>query len=1130
MKFSRLFIASLAMAGLMYGCGDDSDEESGAPTPETTAELCSDGIDNDGDGLKDCDVDTCKQFDNCKGAEGDKECPAAMPTGKKDCTCDKTKGEWTNCQDDVAGDKECPADMPAGKKDCTCDKTKGEWTNCQDDVAEKECTGDMPAGKKDCNCDKSTGEWIECQDDTQPKTEICGNDADDDEDGKVDCDDEDCAEDAACKQDAKEICDNKADDDEDGKIDCDDEDCAEDAACKQDAKEICDNKADDDEDGKIDCDDEDCAEDANCKGSETKEICDNDADDDGDGKVDCDDEDCAEAANCKASGPAENTEELCKDGEDNDNNGKKDCEEDSCKDFLNCIYEAQDAHIAECLNEKDDDGDGKIDCADDDCKDMFPNGCPTIIKPKDGLRAYCDSDNHVTVVNDEDQIVGSQTCTYECKEPPCCEAGKCKTCEEDYGTKKFCNDGNLSYCKDGQLVTDNCEFGCFENTTVAAHCNKCQPLLSVCSTKAESLNQKQYAVACEPRYKGSDTHPILTGYAPKETYCKDGCEDGYCKEFCVTQMGAPGECVSQDVLKICVSNEYKYKTCEFGCNTKTGLCRVCYEGAIQCSSDGTKVQKCENNKWVDQETCTNSCQSGFCLNDDKTINGMKADVAPDFSKAKDCIKNSECASGEFCDSFLGKCSIRCTDDNQCIDGYKCRPDGRCASDTFHIAMETCNKIVEIPTKNATKCNFTIYWGDSENSRDVVKSCGTTNLTHEYPADGIYSIRIVGQYEGFSMNDIFTDKTNNTHKCYFDDWDTSFISPNKDGSPLKAIYTFGPVGLGKQPFNAAMHDSMPFGIYLAGNDIPDATLMTSMEAYFAGYESSTNLNVIISKWDVSHVTNMRNLFFTGRFQITGLDLSRWDVSNVENMQGMLRNVGGKVGIENWDVSKVKDMSYIFWLANVTDDISKWDVSNVTNMADMFEYSYMNPDITKWNVGNVTDMSRMFSWAQHFNQPIGNWDVSKVKNMSHMFDNASAFNQDIGNWDVSNVTDMSYMFAGDAWYPEDSVTFNQDLSKWSLDSLEDASHMFEDNKVFDKDLSGWVMPKVKNMYAMFWRASAYAKAFVSLPKPEANLTCSDLKDIYTGTAVSCEDIKKLIELWNIKCEEGVNAVKMLKAECE
>ena len=65
-----------------------------------------------------------------------------MPEGKKDCTCDKTKGEWTGCTDIASGDKECPTDMPEGKKDCTCDKTTGEWEDCQDN-GDKPCTEEI---------------------------------------------------------------------------------------------------------------------------------------------------------------------------------------------------------------------------------------------------------------------------------------------------------------------------------------------------------------------------------------------------------------------------------------------------------------------------------------------------------------------------------------------------------------------------------------------------------------------------------------------------------------------------------------------------------------------------------------------------------------------------------------------------------------------------------------------------------------------------------------------------------------------------------------------------------------------------------------------------------------------------
>ena len=81
----NLFI--LASLLTFAGCTDDS--SSNSSVSEDTAELCADGVDNDNNGVKDCDEDSCKSFDNCKSEE--KQCPASMPEGKKNCTCDKTR-------------------------------------------------------------------------------------------------------------------------------------------------------------------------------------------------------------------------------------------------------------------------------------------------------------------------------------------------------------------------------------------------------------------------------------------------------------------------------------------------------------------------------------------------------------------------------------------------------------------------------------------------------------------------------------------------------------------------------------------------------------------------------------------------------------------------------------------------------------------------------------------------------------------------------------------------------------------------------------------------------------------------------------------------------------------------------
>jgi len=62
-----------------------------------------------------------------------------------------------------------------------------------------------------------------------------------------------------------EVCDNQVDDDGDGAVDCDDDDCLTEPMCMNSAEyaapfevEVCDNQVDDDGDGAVDCDDDDC--------------------------------------------------------------------------------------------------------------------------------------------------------------------------------------------------------------------------------------------------------------------------------------------------------------------------------------------------------------------------------------------------------------------------------------------------------------------------------------------------------------------------------------------------------------------------------------------------------------------------------------------------------------------------------------------------------------------------------------------------------------------------------------------------------------------------------------------------------------------------------------------------------
>ena len=155
------------------------------------------------------------------------------------------------------------------------------------------------------------------------------------------------------------------------------------------------------------------------------------------------------------------------------------------------------------------------------------------------------------------------------------------------------------------------------------------------------------------------------------------------------------------------------------------------------------------------------------------------------------------------------------------------------------------------------------------------------------------------------------------------------------------------------------------------------------------------------------------------------------------------------IEEWDVSKVTNMRELFRDAeSFNDDLSKWDVSNVTDMGGMFlDARAFNGDLSKWDVSNVTDMGGMFSGAFAFNGDLSKWDVSKVTDMNAMFYYALAFNCDLSKWDVSKVRHMNGIFC-------EAKCFDCDLTKWNPKAS--CSHAFMHAKAF----SGRLHPEMCN----------------------------------------------------------------------
>jgi len=269
-------------------------------------------------------------------------------------------------------------------------------------------------------------------------TEICDNQADDDGDGFIDCNDQDCINSELCRSVPLEICDNGIDDDLDGFADCNDMDCT--AGCEY--LEICDNNIDDDGDSFIDCDDQDCIFSQLCA-DPRDERCDNGIDDDWDGLLDCDDPDCADARVCLDLIP-----EICDNGIDDDFDGYTDCND------LECVAVCEYLEI--CDNGIDDDGDSFVDCDDQDC--IFSQLCVQV--------EICSD----TTDNDDDGLTS-------CMDPDCFGFTGCGECnpfsqgDSGCGANEFCYidvaDGYIPRCFGDRGYADE-----GENCAIA---NDCRP-------------------------------------------------------------------------------------------------------------------------------------------------------------------------------------------------------------------------------------------------------------------------------------------------------------------------------------------------------------------------------------------------------------------------------------------------------------------------------------------------------------------------------------------------------------------------------------------------------------------------------------------------------------------------------
>ena len=314
--------------------------------------------------------------------------------------------------------------------------------------------------------------------------------------------------------------------------------------------------------------------------------------------------------------------------------------------------------------------------------------------------------------------------------------------------------------------------------------------------------------------------------------------------------------------------------------------------------------------------------------------------------------------------------------------------------------------------------FASYWNDYDDENSFKLDPPNAVLTW-VDEDGVEEVEVVITDAHFDGNNIIytIESTTIVDNQTFEDV-SLFVDGNGSNNPVYLASNGITVKASAGAVAGELGEVNGVGYIIV--DLPTLNLLLGQGLDLDGLKVCTSL-----------ITDMSEMFNNSTFN---QPIGDWDVSNVTNMRDMFSGATSfNQDIGSWDVSNVTDMYQMFVGSTFNQDISSWDVSNVTSMSAMFsDANSFNQPLNDWDVSNVTDMTGMFAGNTNFNQPIGDWDVSNVTDMDIMFFQATPFNQDISSWDVSNVTSMRQMF-------QQVDTFNQDLSSWSVDGVTDC-HSF------------------------------------------------------------------------------------------
>lgn len=279
---------------------------------------------------------------------------------------------------------------------------------------------------------------------------------------------------------------------------------------------------------------------------------------------------------------------------------------------------------------------------------------------------------------------------------------------------------------------------------------------------------------------------------------------------------------------------------------------------------------------------------------------------------------------------------------------------------------------------------------------------------------------------------------------------------------------------------------------------DISKLDSLDGLFRYYDNLflQKINIqAISRWDVSHIKTMKELFYLCD-DFDGRPVECWNVSNVTDLESAFEGCTKfNADLSSWKLLSLTNMGCCFkdCFCFEGKGLQYWNLPKVTNLSEAFKScKCFDADVGNFSLDECSDLSSTFEGCLNFNGiGVERWNCSKLRSLNSTFKNCYVFNPDLSNLDVRSVEDFSecffncFSFEGKGlckWHNlaavsfnsmfENAFNFNADLQNWCFKATEaDFCDMFNCCFNFEgKGLSAWKLPKKANFTHMFYQCQS------------------------------------------------------------